>query len=158
MGQTTNGIASGQMKIVSLFSGCGGLDLGFVNAGFEVSSANDNDRAVWATYERNHNVRIDKRSILGVDSDEIPEACGIIGGLPCQSWSLAGQMRGINDTRGLTVTEYLRVISDKRPLFFVIENVPGIISRTHFPQFQKMIQALSAMDYEVNFSILNAYN
>lgn len=93
------------MKIISLFSGCGGMDLGFMSAGFEIVYANYVDQAGWATCEQNDNMRIDKRSILDVASDEIPSAGGIIGGLPCQSWSLAGRMRSINDERGIALTD-----------------------------------------------------
>ena len=88
------------MKIISLFSGCGGLDLGFENVGFKLVYANDNDKATWETFEKNHKLEIDKRSITEVKSEELPEAEGILGGPPCQSWSLAGAMRGINDSRG----------------------------------------------------------
>jgi len=87
-------------KIISLFSGAGGLDLGFSNSGFELVYANDYDKDIWETFEKNHNLKIDKRSICDIKSDEIPLADGIIGGPPCQSWSLAGSMKGINDKRG----------------------------------------------------------
>lgn len=88
------------LKIASLFSGCGGLDLGFKNAGFHLIFANDNDKDVWGTFEANHRLKIERKSITEIDSDEIPEIDGIIGGSPCQSWSLAGSMRGIADKRG----------------------------------------------------------
>jgi len=81
------------MKVISLFSGCGGLDLGFTNAGFELVYANDNDKAVWETFEKNHGIKIDKRSICDIHHEELPEADGIIGGPPCQSWSIAGKKR-----------------------------------------------------------------
>ena len=95
-------------RIISLFSGAGGLDLGFTNSKFKLVFANDNDKDVWETFEKNHNVLLDKRSIAEIKSDEIPEAEGIIGGPPCQSWSLAGRMKGINDPRGKTTTEVVR--------------------------------------------------
>ena len=83
------------LDIISLFSGCGGLDLGFKKAGFHLVFANDNDKTVWKTFEENHEINMDKRSIIDVKSEEIPFAHGIVGGPPCQSWSLAGAMRGI---------------------------------------------------------------
>ena len=88
------------MKIASFFSGAGGLDLGFTNAGFNLAFANDNWEGCWETFEKNHQTKIDRRSIADVKSNEIPEVDGIIGGPPCQSWSLAGAMRGIKDNRG----------------------------------------------------------
>lgn len=146
------------MRIISLFSGCGGLDLGFVNAGFEIVYANDYDKATWETFEKNHEMSIDKRSILDIKSDEIPDADGIVGGPPCQSWSLAGAMKGINDKRGRLFYEYIRVIKDKKPKFFLAENVPGIISSTHLPEFKKIIELLSSLGYNVSYHLVDARN
>ena len=111
------------LKIVSLFSGCGGLDLGFAKAGFELVYANDNDPVVWETFEKNHNISIEKKSLFEIKSIEIPQSDGIIGGPPCQSWSLAGEMRGANDERGQLFYEYIRVLKSKKPNFFLAENV-----------------------------------
>ena len=144
------------MNVVSLFSGCGGLDLGFHNAGFNIIYANDNDKTVWKTFESNLNLTIDKRSITDINSNEIPDAIGIIGGPPCQSWSLAGSMKGTQDKRGQLFYEYVRVIKDKKPIFFVAENVPGIISKTHFPEFLKLISTFSKIGYSINFKQLNS--
>ncbi len=146
------------MRIISLFSGCGGLDLGFVNAGFAIVYANDFDKATWETFEKNHSHVIDKRSILGVKSDEIPDADGIVGGPPCQSWSLAGAMKGIKDKRGRLFYEYIRVIKDKKPKFFLAENVPGIISSTHLPEFKKILDVLSSLGYNVSYHLVDARN
>jgi len=143
-------------RIVSLFSGCGGLDLGFTNAGFKLVFANDNDKITWETFEKNHGVKIDGRSINEIKSEEIPEADGIIGGPPCQSWSLAGAMRGINDDRGKLFYEYVRVLKDKQPAFFLAENVPGIISSAHISEFNKILNALSQIGYNVSYKLLDA--
>lgn len=79
------------MNIISLFSGCGGLDLGFEKAGFNVIWANEFDKSIWDTYEINHKeTYLDKRSITDISADEIPNCDGIIGGPPCQSWSVGG--------------------------------------------------------------------
>ena len=144
------------MRIISLFSGAGGLDLGFRNAGFDVVFANDNDPAVWKTFEKNHDIPIDRRSIRDIRSDEIPDAIGIIGGPPCQSWSLAGRMEGINDPRGKLFYEYLRIINEKKPLFFLAENVPGILSPKHLPEFIKIINAFKEIGYNVSFGMVDA--
>lgn len=144
------------MEIISLFSGAGGLDLGFTNNGFKIIFANDIDKDVWETFEINHKIPIDRRSIVDIKSNEIPDAKGIIGGPPCQSWSLAGAMRGIEDNRGKLFYEYLRILRDKRPLFFLAENVSGIISKTHFPEFEKIIKEFENLDYNVSWKLLNA--
>jgi len=83
------------IKVVSLFAGAGGLDLGFRQAGFDIVWANEYDKNIWATYKRNHkNTKLDKRSIVNIEADEIPDCDGIIGGPPCQSWSEGGAKRG----------------------------------------------------------------
>jgi DNA (cytosine-5)-methyltransferase 1 len=144
------------MKIISLFSGCGGLDLGFENAGFDIIFANDNDNDVWQTFERNHGIKIDKRSVSQIKSEEIPDAEGIVGGPPCQSWSLAGAMRGVNDERGKLFYEYMRILKDKQPCFFVAENVPGIISKTHRPEFNRIVKQFRKIGYYVSFKLIDA--
>lgn len=144
------------LSVASLFSGAGGLDLGFHNAGFEIAYANDFDRDVWETFEKNHGIKIDGRSIVKVSSEDIPRTHGIIGGPPCQSWSLAGAMKGINDPRGKLFYEYMRILKDKKPLFFLAENVAGIMSKTHKPEFDKILQAFEDLGYEVSYKLLNA--
>jgi len=144
------------MKIISLFSGAGGLDLGFTNQGLKLVFANDVDKDVWETFEKNHDHPIDKRSIVDIESKEIPDAEGILGGPPCQSWSLAGAMRGIEDNRGKLFYEYLRILRDKKPLFFLAENVSGIISKTHKTEFWKIIKEFDELGYNVSWKLLNA--
>jgi DNA (cytosine-5)-methyltransferase 1 len=144
------------MRVISLFSGCGGLDLGFENAGFKIVFANDNDKDVWKTYTKNHHMDIDKRSIVDIKSSEIPDADGIIGGPPCQSWSLAGAMRGAKDARGKLFYEYIRILEDKQPCFFVAENVPGIISKTHLPEFNKIVERFCEIGYLVSTEPVDA--
>jgi len=107
-----------QNDVVSLFSGCGGLDLGFSKAGFNVLWANEFDKAIWETYEKNHPHTIfDKRSIRDISSSKIPDCAGIIGGPPCQSWSEAGSQRGIEDERGQLFWEYVRILKQQSGQF-----------------------------------------
>jgi len=144
------------MKIASFFSGAGGLDLGFTNAGFEMVFANDNWEGCWETFEKNHGIGINKKSITDITPDEVPEVIGFIGGPPCQSWSLAGMMKGINDPRGKLFYDYLRLIQAKKPLFFLAENVAGILSPAHKPEFLKIVEAFKSIGYNVTFKLLDA--
>jgi DNA (cytosine-5)-methyltransferase 1 len=146
----------GSLKVVSLFSGCGGLDLGFTRAGFELVYANDNNPVVWETFEKNHKVAIDKRSLFEIKSSEIPSSNGIIGGPPCQSWSLAGKMRGASDERGQLFYEYVRVLREKNPDFFLAENVPGIVSTTHIKEFEAILKKLAAIGYRITYRVVDA--
>jgi DNA (cytosine-5)-methyltransferase 1 len=146
-------------NIVSLFSGCGGLDLGFLKAGFSVTWANECDKDIWATYEANHlDTFLDRRDIRQVKSDEIPECMGIIGGPPCQSWSEAGAQRGIEDDRGRLFLEYVRILKDKQPRFFLAENVSGMLHEKHNRAIQSIISAFEEAGYIVSFKLLNAMN
>lgn len=144
------------MKIASFFSGAGGLDLGFSNAGFDIVFANDNWEGCWETFEKNHGLEINKKSITDISPNEIPEVIGFIGGPPCQSWSLAGMMKGINDPRGRLFYDYIKLIQAKKPLFFLAENVAGILSPTHRPEFLKIVEAFKNIGYNVSFQLLDA--
>lgn len=107
-----------KLNIVSLFTGAGGLDLGFEKAGFHTVWANEYDSTIWDTFQYNFpDTALDKRNILDVSSNVIPESIGIIGGPPCQSWSEAGAGRGIEDKRGQLFFEYIRILRDKDPIF-----------------------------------------
>lgn len=144
-------------RIISLFSGCGGVDLGFRQAGFNIVWANDNDKDVWETYERNHReICLDKRSIIDIPSNEIPECVGIIGGPPCQSWSEAGAQRGLSDQRGQLFFEYVRILKDKRPLFFLAENVSGMLARKHFDALARILTAFAEAGFVLSMRLLNA--
>jgi len=148
-----------KFKIASLFSGCGGLDLGFEKSGFEIIWANDFDKTIWDTFILNFpHTPLDKRSITDIPSSEIPEADGMIGGPPCQSWSEAGACRGINDHRGQLFFEYVRVLKDKQPLFFLAENVSGILAYIHKEAFENILSEFSAAGYDISYKLLNAKN
>ncbi|SHK50444.1 DNA cytosine methyltransferase [Tepidibacter formicigenes] len=150
------------MKVVSFFSGAGGLDRGFENAGFNIIWANEKDKKIWDTYRYNHpNTILETKSITDVKITDIPneEIYGVIGGPPCQSWSLAGAMRGIEDDRGALFYEYLRLLKDINPKFFVVENVPGMVSKRHIQTFEniiKLFEVCGENGYNVKFNILNS--
>ena len=145
--------------IVSLFSGAGGLDLGFENAGFKTVWANEFDKTIWATYQRNFpHVSLDKRSITEISSEEIPDCDGIIGGPPCQSWSEAGAGRGIHDSRGKLFNDYIRLLEKKQPKFFVVENVAGILHSKHALAFNGFIRQFEKAGYHVSWKLLDAHD
>ena len=144
------------MKIVSFFAGAGGLDLGFQKAGFDVVWANEYDKEIWETYEKNHkNTILDKRSIVDIPSNEVPDCDGIIGGPPCQSWSEAGSKRGIADKRGQLFYEFMRILADKRPKFFLAENVSGMLLPMHKDALANIKQMFTDIGYDLSFQLLN---
>lgn len=144
------------MKLVSLFSGAGGMDLGFEKAGFNVIWANEYDSTIWETYNRNHTTFLDKRNIRKVHSSEIPDCDGIIGGPPCQSWSEAGALRGINDERGKLFFEFIRILIEKQPKFFIAENVSGMLADIHKSAVENIIKMFHDAGYSIFIKLLNA--
>lgn len=145
------------MKIVSFFSGAGGLDLGFQKAGFDIVWANEYDKEIWETYEKNHKKTfLDRRSITEISSDEIPDCVGIIGGPPCQSWSEAGALRGIDDKRGQLFFDFIRILRDKKPLFFLAENVSGMLLPVHKKALENIKALFQESGYILSFHLLNA--
>lgn len=145
------------MKIATFFAGAGGLDRGFEDAGFDVVWANEYDKTIWDTYRHNFPAtKLDTRSIVEVEPEDIPKCDGMIGGPPCQSWSEAGKLRGIDDHRGQLFFEYVRLLEAKRPLFFLAENVSGIVFNRHSKAFNNILQTFSEIGYNVSYHLLNA--
>lgn len=144
------------MKVVSFFAGAGGLDLGFEKAGFDVVWANEYDKEIWETYEKNHkNTILDRRSIIDIPSEEVPDCDGIIGGPPCQSWSEAGSKRGIADKRGQLFYEFMRILADKKPKFFLAENVSGMLIDKHKEALENIKQMFTDIGYNLSFEKVN---
>lgn len=144
-------------RVVSFFAGAGGLDLGFEQAGFDVAWANEYDKTIWNTYRENHKQTIlDTRSIRDIPSDEVPDCDGIIGGPPCQSWSEAGALRGIRDARGQLFFEFMRILADKRPKFFLAENVSGMMLPSNVRALNNIIELFEECGYLLSFTSVNA--
>ncbi|MBE2893872.1 DNA cytosine methyltransferase [Spirabiliibacterium falconis] len=143
------------MKVVSLFSGAGGLDLGFIQQGFEVVFANEYDKTIWDTYKKNHSAYLDTRDIRNILSSEVPDCDGIIGGPPCQSWSEAGALKGIDDERGKLFFDYIRILKDKQPKFFLAENVVGMLSTRHKDAVESIKKMFIDCGYNLDVTLVN---
>jgi DNA (cytosine-5)-methyltransferase 1 len=144
------------MRVVSLFSGAGGLDLGFQKSGFDVIWANEYDKKIYDTYKKNHTAFLDTRDIRDILTFEIPDCDGIIGGPPCQSWSEAGSLRGIKDSRGQLFYDFIRIIRDKQPKFFVAENVAGMLAERNQDAVCEFIELFKGCGYTLSMKLLNA--
>lgn len=146
------------MKLISLFSGCGGLDLGFERAGFEISVANEIDSTIWKTFIINHpKTFLLTNDIRQLSNDDFPnDIDGIIGGPPCQSWSEAGSQRGINDSRGKLFFDYIRILKEKQPKFFLAENVSGMLANRHSEAVKNIIKMFKNCGYDVTINLVNA--
>lgn len=146
------------MKVISLFSGCGGLDLGFERAGFEIPVANEYDSTIWETYKINHPfTKLIEGDIRHLKANDFPDDIdGIIGGPPCQSWSEAGSLRGINDSRGKLFYDYIRILKSKQPKFFLAENVSGMLANRHSEAVRNIIEMFKECGYDITVSLVNA--
>lgn len=148
------------MKLISLFSGAGGLDKGFHNAGFQTVIANEFDPQICPTFKANFpDVHLIEDDIRKVKGSEFPNyVAGIIGGPPCQSWSEAGSLKGIKDDRGRLFYEYIRILKATKPLFFVAENVSGMLAKRHSEAVDGFMHLFKEAGYDVNLKMLNANN
>jgi len=150
------------MNVISLFSGCGGLDLGFERAGFNIPVANEFDRLIWDTYKANHpKTFLIEGDIRKINREDIlkhvdGEVDGIIGGPPCQSWSEAGALKGIKDERGQLFFDYIRILKDIRPKFFLAENVSGMLAKRHSEAVKNILDMFEEAGYKVSFTMVNA--
>ena len=146
------------MKILSLFRGCGGLDLGFEKAGFDIPIANEFDKNIWKTFEINHpQTKLLKEDIRRIDAKTLPnDIDGIIGGPPCQSWSEAGSLKGIEDDRGKLFFEYIRILKSVQPKFFLAENVSGMLADRHSEAVKNILKMFEECGYDVSLTLVNA--
>ena len=143
------------MKIVSLFSGAGGLDLGLIQAGHEIVWANDFDADCVDTYQKNINNHIIFGSIQDIKSESIPDCGAVVGGFPCQGFSQANQLRFGADPRNILYMEFLRVVKDKRPKWFLAENVRGILSLDNGAAIKKIESDFAKAGYRVQKQLFN---
>lgn len=146
------------VSVVSLFSGGGGLDLGFKNAGYDILWAIDNNQDAVNTYKANIGEHIICEDINKIDENKIPHADVVIGGPPCQSFSLAGN-RHVEDARGQLVWRYIKIISTIQPKAFVFENVTGLLSakNSNGEKILSLLQvAFNDIGYTISTKVVNA--
>lgn len=157
----TSPVHIGEPRLISLFSGCGGMDMGFKKAGFNIVFANDFDSDAQAVYSLNLG-EIDSRNILTVGEDDIPDGDILTAGFPCQPFSNAGNRKGVHDSRGMLYKECLRIINKKMPKVIVFENVKGLLSTKYIDGrnlAEVIVEDLSNMNgigYNVVYKLVNA--
>ena len=150
------------MNVISLFSGCGGLDLGFERAGFHIPVANEFDPTIFETFKINHpKTHLVEGDVRQITKDDIApfitgEVDGIIGGPPCQSWSEAGSLKGIEDARGQLFYDYIRILKEFQPKFFLAENVSGMLANRHNEAVQNIISLFEEAGYDVTLTLVHA--
>lgn len=146
------------MKIVSLFSGAGGLDLGLIESGHEIIWANDIDSDSCETYRINIGNHIVCKDISDVSLEEIPYCDVVVGGFPCQGFSLANMLRDSEDERNKLYKQFYRVIKSKKPKYFIAENVRGILSLDNGNVIKRIVEDFSSAGYRVKYTSFNTAN
>lgn len=145
-----------KIRAISLFSGAGGMDLGFIRAGVDIVWANDFEKNACETYRQNIGGHIFCGSILDVDYASLPNCDLIFGGPPCQGFSVAGKM-DFNDPRSKLIFAFQNVVEAKRPTYFVMENVAALARLDKFSSIrEKLISQYDALGYSTRFEILNS--
>ena len=144
-------------SVVGLFSGCGGLDLGFKQAGFDILWANDFDQDSVKTYRENIGDHIVLGDITKIPNKDIPSGFDVLlGGFPCQGFSVANIKRSMKDERNFLYLEMLRVIKNKKPKFFVAENVKGLLSMEKGAVIDMIVKDFEKIGYKVDYRLLTA--
>ena len=149
-----------KLNLLSLFAGAGGMDIGFEKAGFNVSVANEFDPDICPTYRKNHpHTHLIEGDVRKVVVEGLPtDIVGLIGGPPCQSWSEAGALKGIDDPRGQLFFDYIRILKGKQPLFFVAENVSGMLAARNKHAVCNILKLFDEAGYDVQYKLLNSNN
>ena len=166
-------------SVISLFTGCGGLDLGFTGGfsylgkiypknNFEIIWANDIDKASCETFRKNFGHDIvcgdiseiinNKHSFSLFDKPLPDNADVVIGGFPCQDFSHAGKRKGFNSSRGLLYQSMIQVVKQTKPLVFIAENVRGLMTMNNGEALKTIIREFSAAGYNVGYKLLIAAN
>lgn len=144
-----------EFTAVSLFCGAGGLDIGFEQAGFKTIWANDFDKDACKTHQNWSRAKVVCGDIAKVDVTEIPDSDIILGGFPCQGFSLSGP-RKIDDSRNVLYKHYVRIVKAKQPKIFVGENVKGLLTMANGDILEAIKEEFSQCGYNVFSQLVNA--
>lgn len=146
-----------EFTAVSLFCGAGGLDLGFDCAGYKTIWANDFDPDACKTHQNWSNAEVVCGDISKIDMSKIPVSDVILGGFPCQGFSLSGP-RKIDDSRNVLYKHYVKLVRQNQPLAFVGENVKGLLTMGGGQIIEAIIEDFSQCGYDVFYKLVNARN
>lgn len=147
-----------QLTFFDFFSGIGGFKIGLERAGFKCVGFCDNDKNAVKLYRTFF--KTDKElffnDITTINTKDLPDFDILCAGFPCQSFSIAGKRRGFKDTRGTMFFEVARILQDKRPRYFILENVKGLLNHDNGKTFQTILKILSDLGYSVQWQLLNS--
>ena len=146
-----------KIKFIDLFAGIGGMRLGFEKAGFECVFSNEIDDHACEMYKENFGTN-PKGDIIKLDPNSIPDFDVLVGGFPCQSFSICGKQKGFYDARGTLFFNICEIIRIKHPKAFMLENVFNLEKHDKGNTFKVMLKCLDGLGYKVSFRVLNARN
>lgn len=145
------------MKFIDLFSGIGGFRIAFEDAGFKCVFSSEIENHARETYNI-HFGEYPSGDITKIDPVDIPDFDVLCGGFPCQPFTMAGSRDGFTCDNGLLVYSAIKILKEKQPKAFLLENVPGLLSIDHGKSFAAIIKELSNVGYNVSYKVLNAKN
>ena len=147
-----------KLKVVSLFSGIGGFEEGLNLSGlpFAVVFASEIDKFAQQSYGANFDSSVLVGDITQIYEKDIPDHDLLVGGFPCQAFSIAGQRKGFEDTRGTLFFDVLRILKEKTPKYFLLENVKNLINHDKGNTFEVILTSLKKLGYVIDFTVLNS--
>lgn len=149
---------SKKLTFFDVFSGIGGFKIGLERAGFKGIGFCDNDECANKLYKAyfKNDKELFFQDVRKINTKELPNFDILCAGFPCQSFSIAGKRRGFDDTRGTMFFEVARILKDKQPKYFMLENVKGLLSHDRGKTFQTILKVLSELGYNVQWQLLNS--
>ena len=144
------------MKVAGFFAGVGGIELGFEQNGFDIVWSNEIDQKASETFKANHSSKIVVDDIKNINDKDIPNVDIIVGGFPCQAFSVAGYRKGFEDERGEIFFQLARIISKKLPRVIFIENVKNLLSHDKGNTYKVIKETLESYGYFLKTQVLNA--
>ncbi|OBA04910.1 DNA (cytosine-5-)-methyltransferase [Bacillus subtilis] len=149
-----------KLRVMSLFSGIGAFEAALRNIGveYELVGFSEIDKYAIKSYCAIHNVdeQLNYGDVSKIDKTFLPEFDLLVGGSPCQSFSIAGHRRGFEDTRGTLFFQYIETLKEKQPKFFIFENVKGLINHDKGNTLNVMAEAFSEVGYRIDLELLNS--
>ena len=148
-----------QIKTVDLFAGVGGIRLGFEKAGFKTVFANDIDKSCKHTYDLNFSEpKLSNEDIWKIKTEELPEFDVLLGGFPCQAFSIAGYRKGFKDEkgRGNLFFRIAEILEERKPKAFLLENVKNLKGHDNGRTFKIILETLKKLGYYVKYDVLNS--
>ena len=148
------------IRYFSMFSGIGGFELGLQNSkhDFESIGYSEIDKYAVSIYEKHYPIHTNYGDATKINTEDLPDFDFLVGGFPCQSFSIAGNRQGLDDTRGTLFFEIARILKDKRPRYFLLENVRNLLSHDKGNTFKTIIRVLSDLGYTISWKVYNSRN